>query len=286
MAVFIPDRIRKELNYFIDDHFFSGGEPKDDLPLIFCLVGPAGVGKTLILKQVLHERRIKVLPAAVWSMGGRFEGDSLKSIFDLYIEASNHITSTKNATVLKMEDLHLSPLASTAGQSSTVNSNMLRSFVMELCEDPWNVRMPSSQQSPAHREIGRAEYVKCERVPIFSTSNSLADMHPPIIRSGRMEVVVYNPDETELIQTISAITNLSIQDSAYLRTNFPNESPAFFGDLQRRYQRLRRDMEKAYHPRVGPHMPLDAKWWDLMQDAGNFLVRQRSELNFLNGSKL
>lgn len=156
-----------------------------NVPLFLAIQGYPGEGKTFQTLKICKESGIKTCYISGAELSGNYEKDSILDLEENYIRACNYYNSENTLCVIIIDDFHLSPASTKNGVGTTINSQILTGFLMNLCDKAKNVK----------------EY----RTPIILIGNSFKDVYAPLKRDGRMDFFTW---ETPLKQKYEIANNL------------------------------------------------------------------------------
>lgn len=182
--------MQRRVNHFIDDDEFDLKREKaiidDDfrktvlthiianynkamkMPLFLAIYGSPGEGKTFQTMRICREHGIKICYFSGAELSGNYERDSILDIEENYKRACNYYYGEEQIPcVILIDDFHLSPASTKEGMGTTVNSQLLTGFLMNLCDKARNT----------------PEY----RIPIILLGNTFQDVYDPLKRDGRMD---------------------------------------------------------------------------------------------------
>lgn len=188
-----------------------------NMPLFLAIQGNPGEGKTFQTLNICKQSGVKVCYISGAELSGNYEKDSILDLQDNYIRASNFYISKHEPCVIIIDDFHLSPASTKNGVGTTINSQILTGYLMNLCD--------------------RAKNTNEDRVPIILIGNSFKDIYEPLKRDGRMDFFTWEaPIKQKYKISYSLFNNmLSKKDLTYI-TNFVNEFKeqpvAFFKELK------------------------------------------------------
>ena len=145
-------------------------------PLLLGIQGPYGYGKTFMVKEVCKKYNIAIHPLSTSELSGNWEGDSRKVLKKLYESVCAENAEKNRCGVLLIDDFHLT-IATEDSIGKTVNSNILSSYLMNLCDNP---------------------VVANTKTPIIMTGNNYLRIYPAIVRDGRMNLFTWKPTVEEM----------------------------------------------------------------------------------------
>lgn len=134
-------------------------------PLFLAIHGLPGEGKTFQTLQICYEHQIKVCYFSGSELSGNYERDSILEFSEDYKRACNYRSEGEYCVII-IDDFHLSPASTKEGVGTTVNSQLLTGYLMNLCD--------KAKSSPD------------DRVPIILLGNTFENVYSPLKRDGRM----------------------------------------------------------------------------------------------------
>lgn len=186
-----------------------------DSPLILVIQGSSGNGKTSQSLEICSRLNVIVVSLSASSLSGPLEGDSMDTLINAYVYAATLKETYKKEVVLLIDDFDTSVASVGDGVQSTINSQLLRSCLMHITENPTRYgTLP---------------------VPIILTGNNFENMYKPLVRAIRMDFFTFEPSLEEKVQTVSHLYGLSPEQIPLLLREFENESIAFFSALRNDY---------------------------------------------------
>lgn len=178
--------IDSEFRKVILTHIIANYNPTLKMPIFLAIHGSPGEGKTFQTLQICREHGIKICYFSGSELSGNYERDSILDIDDNYKRACNYYYGDeKIPCVIVIDDFHLSPASTKVGVGTTVNSQLLTGFLMNLCD--------KARNTPNYR------------IPIILLGNTFEYVYDPLKRDGRMDFYHWKASR-ELKQKI--ITNL------------------------------------------------------------------------------
>ena len=110
-----------------------------------------------------------------------------------------------------------------------MNNQIVMGTLMNLCDHPERASLGESWR----------EDKTLRRVPIIITGNDLSTLYAPLLRDGRMEKFMWEPNREEIVDMVFALyadDGLSRAEVSRLVATFPEQPLDFFGALRaRRY---------------------------------------------------
>lgn len=182
--------IQRRINHFIEDeefdlsdemaiidtnfrkmvltHIIANYNQTLKMPMFLAIYGNPGEGKTFQTLRICREHGIKICYFSGSELSGNYERDSILDIDDNYKRACNYYYGDeKEPCVIVIDDFHLSPASTKAGVGTTVNSQLLTGFLMNLCD--------KARNTPNYR------------IPIILLGNTFENVYDPLKRDGRMD---------------------------------------------------------------------------------------------------
>jgi len=157
--------------------------PNAQYPLLLGIQGPYGYGKTYMVKALCKKYNILLTTLSSSDLSGEMEGDSKKNLQKEYEDMCIKIAKGQTCGALLIDDFHLT-IATEDSIGKTVNSNLLASYLMNLCDNP---------------DISNT------RVPIILTGNNYMRIYPALVRDGRMDIFTWVPAHEDIAQMVSQI---------------------------------------------------------------------------------
>jgi len=210
-TAFIPERFENAVLKHIINTNTATTVPNPRYPLLLGIQGPYGYGKTFMVKEVCKKYGIHLVSVSSSELSGEMEGDSKKSLKRQYELICYEIERRKTCGALMIDDFHLT-IATADNVGKTVNSNLLASYLMNICDNP---------------------DVTSVRVPIIMTGNNYRRVYPALIRDGRMDILTWDPtiDDIRPIVTqifLSKFTGIDGQTIARMLDIYADMNIAFF----------------------------------------------------------
>lgn len=220
--VHIPDTFRERVNL----HLFKNLSLPDIMvsaPLILGIQGPQGDGKSFQARETCLAFGVNVAVISGASLGGPHEGAPVEILTRIYRYASEQTELSQTPTILLIDDFDLSVAASYEHRETTVNTQLLTGFLMNLADNP--------------RQCAGSE---TSRIPIIMTGNNFTALHGPLMREGRMDLYDWEPSVDEKVDVISAFLApwMAADELPNLKTlvkRYERKPIAFFAALQNDY---------------------------------------------------
>lgn len=147
-------------------------------PLILCVEGPPGVGKSTQLGQCLRELGSPFVRLDTSQLGGQFEGDPVREL-DEALSALRDDFRGGPRPALVVDDLDMG-LGVHSARTYTVNNQLTCGWLMARADEVY--------------EPGFGP----DRPAILVTGNDFSGVHGPLLRSGRARVFGYSPTAEEV----------------------------------------------------------------------------------------
>ena len=183
-------------------------------PLLLGIQGGAGMGKTFMVKEICQKYNINLNTISSSDLSGSVEAAPRDKLKDVYTNACVQVAKDNVFSAILIDDFHLS-IATDSELGKTVNSNILSSALMNLCDNPW---------------------LNNTRIPIIATGNNYQRLYGALVRAGRMDLLTWTPSSGEIISIVTRIFKLrfeSLEDSLIIKLTemYPNHSIAFFSQV-------------------------------------------------------
>lgn len=160
--------IDSEFRKVVLTHIIANYNHTLKMPMFLAIHGNPGEGKTFQTLRICREHGIKICYFSGSELSGNYERDSILDIDDNYKRACNYYYGEeKMPCVIVIDDFHLSPASTKAGVGTTVNSQLLTGFLMNLCD--------KARNTPNYR------------IPIILLGNTFENVYDPLKRDGRMD---------------------------------------------------------------------------------------------------
>ncbi len=216
--------LSREFKNAILTHIIGNYNSFINMPLYLAIYGNPGEGKTFQTMRICYEYGIKLCYFSGSELSGNYERDSILEIEDNYRRACNYYYGDeKIPCVMVIDDFHLSPASVHVGIGTTVNSQILTGFLMNLCD--------------------KAKNASGYRIPIILLGNTFQDVYEPLKRDGRMDFFHWEAPKELKKEIINDIFEncLSKRDFRKLGefVNYYNDRPISF------FTELRNDIEKV-----------------------------------------
>lgn len=178
--------IDKSFNREVILHYVKNKMQILNPPLILCVQGKAGEGKSSHIIQICRQQNIWIFLIHGSALCSNWEGDPVNIINDLYIAASEY--SQQYNVIILVDDIDTSVASTSEDRRYTVNSQLLNGVFMNIANDPYHIG-----NTPTNR------------IPIIFTGNNLMNLYAPLKRTGRIRLFSWSPDiqqKTRIIENI------------------------------------------------------------------------------------
>jgi len=182
VAPYISEEFRKAVTlhiYKLYDQRFSMGAP-----LILCVHGPSGEGKTFQCQHILRDLQVELFQIDISSFEDKHAGVPAKTIRDRYNDAVSFYQKCSHWSCVFINDFDLA--IGNFGQlhQYTVNTQQINGVLMSLADyDP-------------SRPV---------RVPIVITCNDMTKLYKPLIRAGRMQSYFWDPNREDKCKMVQGV---------------------------------------------------------------------------------
>lgn len=212
LQTYIPERFKQR----VEAHLLGNYAQINNYPLILCITGKPGTGKTWQLRRLLEMLQVEIHSVDASLLEDELAGRPAKYLKELYITASKSKGSQKKSAII------IDDFDTTVGEwkqnTGTVNHQAILAFLMHIAENP--------------STVGEAKGLS--RVPLFITANHVERIYQPLIRFGRTDVFNWEPNLDErarIIETILGLHEESHNLSQELARRYNNEPISFFSHL-------------------------------------------------------
>jgi len=203
--------------WIIARHFVGNFLPwtKECVPVILCITGPQGTGKTRTVRETLRRLDVHVEDLPASSCESKFAGIPAERLKAVYSKAAELQLKKGRPTAVVLDDLDLA--VGDFGATGTSNIHHLLSALMEIADRPTVVD-------------GR----RLDRVPMIVTCNDITKVYPVATRERRMRIVSWIPTREELLPVAirmfdgflseSQVSGLLLPDASELQPPPPGEA--------------------------------------------------------------
>lgn len=147
-------------------HIIGNYDNSVQAPLFLAIQGDPGEGKTFQTLNICKKYHIKICYYSGAELSGNYEKDSIIELSEDYTRACNYYNDGEYCAII-IDDFHLSPASTKNGVGTTINSQLLTGYLMNLCD--------------------KAKSNQIERIPIILLGNTFKDVYEPLKRDGRMD---------------------------------------------------------------------------------------------------
>lgn len=244
----------------------SSGLRASGVPLLLGVWGSKGCGKSFSLELACRDMKIAPFMVSAGELEDPVAGEPGALLRRRYLAASKYATMRGVPTVLIINDLDAA-VGRFKDDKYTVNNQIVSATLMNLCDNPAEVKVGSSAKRRAwdsREEFSRDEKtnvaerdgvstenqnrtIKCARVPIIVTGNDFSRLYAPLTRTGRMDLWHWEPSRGEIAEMVHAtfaddddeqkepnFGYAGIADAQDLVNAFPNQPLDFFTAVRSR----------------------------------------------------
>ena len=147
-------------------HIIGNYDSNIQSPLFLAIQGNPGEGKTFQTLNICKKHQIKICYYSGAELSGNYEKDSIIELSEDYTRACNYYNDGEYSVII-IDDFHLSPASTKNGVGTTINSQLLTGYLMNLCD--------------------KAKSKQIESIPIILLGNTFKDVYDPLKRDGRMD---------------------------------------------------------------------------------------------------
>lgn len=209
--MYIPDRFMLKVlnhvysNYLEDNDFFKP-------PMYLVIEGDPGEGKTVQAIAACNKKRIFVQYISASQLSGKKESESREIIEGVYNDVLELIYDGNYGCIL-IDDFHMGSAIQNDKITTTINSNLLIGYLMNL-----------------------ADLTRNQRVPIILTGNDFANVYPALIRDGRADRFYWQPTLKEKYDIVRSMYLPILKESELNRldrfvSKYQDYNIAFFTQL-------------------------------------------------------
>lgn len=197
--------------YLPENHYFQA-------PIFLAIEGRAGEGKTTQTIATCSQHGIDIIYISASELSGAHEKDSINVMKKIYSAAINLRKRGKVVAIL-IDDFHMGNATTDENVKRTINSNLLTGYLMNLAENNNSIK-----------------------IPIILTGNDFSKTYAPLLRSGRADKFVWNPnyeEKKEIVKTIFyRFANISEQEFNELFDKYADNSVSDFYQLINEYRKI------------------------------------------------
>jgi hypothetical protein len=211
-------------NYLADQGALGNAGKR--VPLVLGIWGPKGSGKTFQTELALKKLKAEPIIMSAGELESDKAGEPGRLLRERYRRASelSKVRGVLSALVINDLDAGVGIHKNT---QRTVNNQMVSGTLMSICDSPNRVAV--------YGESWEGEVSLCRRIPIIVTGNDLSTLFAPLIRDGRMDKFLWEPDRADKVAIVSALyrdDGLSAEDAGKLVDAFSRQSLDFFGAIR------------------------------------------------------
>lgn len=193
----IPNTFEAEIVRHIGSNILAARNISFRTPLIECISGPPGMGKTYQTHIVLKKLGVVSCDLPGSSFESENAGVPADSLYECYCRASKYWQKGIPAAIV------IDDADAAIGQwgdmtQYTVNRQLVCSTLMSLADNPKVAYLKDA----TGKIRGQTETA---RVPIIMTCNDSTKLYAPIMRPGRTRTFVWNPSPAEMECIVSGI---------------------------------------------------------------------------------
>lgn len=191
----IPKTFEREIVGHIGRSVLANKYRSVTVPLILCISGPPGMGKTFQTHEVLRKLDVAVCDMPGSSFESENAGAPAEAIQECYRRASEMWARGRPAAIV------IDDADAVMGQwgdltQYTVNRQLVCATLMGLADNPY-VCYAGEGTVKARTET--------YRVPIFMTCNDSGKLYAPLMRPGRTRTFVWNPGTEEKASVVETM---------------------------------------------------------------------------------
>ncbi|KAF1002849.1 hypothetical protein AG4045_007676 [Apium graveolens] len=153
-------------------------------------------------------------------------GEPGRLIRDRYRTASQVVQNKGKMSCLMINDIDAG-LGRFGNTQMTVNNQIVVGTLMNLSDNPTRVSIGQDW---------RASDIT-NRIPIIFTGNDFSTLYAPLIRDGRMEKFLWQPNQEDIINIVNRMyekDGISRDEVEHIVNTFPNQALDFYGALRSR----------------------------------------------------
>jgi hypothetical protein len=241
--IYVPKRFEDEVLV----HAYVAGAAESGVPLILGIQGPPGDGKSFQCRVVAKRRMLRMSSIHAAELAHKYEGEPVGLLRQAYVSLAAELSAQDLAGFLIIDDFDMGVAGVKTGRTYTVNTQLLTSFLMSLCDDPL---LKGQLRRPA---------------PIIVTGNDLGCLYGPLRRQGRMAFFEWEPTRDERSEIVSRVLELQSREQALQRVleRFDGMPVSFFGQVASEMKR--RLALKVIREQRGPI--LYSLFWTLFRES-------------------
>lgn len=147
-------------------HIIGNYDEHVQAPLFLAIQGDPGEGKTFQTLNICRQHHLRICYYSGAELSGNYEKDSIVELAEDYTRACNYYHDGEYSVII-IDDFHLSPASTRNGVGTTINSQLLTGYLMNLCD--------------------KAKSGQIDSIPIILLGNTFENVYDPLKRDGRMD---------------------------------------------------------------------------------------------------
>lgn len=206
-------------------------------PLLLAIQGNPGEGKTFQTLNICKKYRVKVCYYSGAELSGNYEKDSIIELSEDYTRACNYYNDGEYCVII-IDDFHLSPASIKNGVGTTINSQLLTGYLMNLCD--------------------KAKSKQIESIPIILLGNTFTDVYEPLKRDGRMDFFHWEASYELKKQIVERIFRdyISLLEFPQLKSfldKYKNQPVSFFTEIKNDIDKnhIKSSLNRLQHEDIG-----------------------------------
>ncbi|KAL8117461.1 ribulose bisphosphate carboxylase/oxygenase activase, chloroplastic [Apium graveolens] len=196
------------------------------VPLILGIWGGKGQGKSFQTELIFQAMGVEPVIMSAGELESERAGEPGRLIRDRYRTASQVVQNKGKMSCLMINDIDAG-LGRFGNTQMTVNNQIVVGTLMNLSDNPTRVSIGQDW---------RASDIT-NRIPIIFTGNDFSTLYAPLIRDGRMEKFLWQPNQEDIINIVNRMyekDGISRDEVEHIVNTFPNQALDFYGALRSR----------------------------------------------------
>lgn len=193
----IPEAFEREIVGHIGRNIIASKDRTLRVPLIECISGPPGMGKTYQTHDILKSMGVVACDLPGSSFENESAGVPADIVYETYTMASKYWEKGIPAAIV-VDDADAAIGQWDAITQYTVNRQLVCSAFMALADNPYVAYVRGEAGKNKNR-------VEVRRVPIFMTCNDCTKLYPPLMRPGRTRSFVWSPSSKDIEEVVMGI---------------------------------------------------------------------------------
>lgn len=196
------------------------------VPLILGIWGGKGQGKSFQTELIFQAMGVEPVIMSAGELESERAGEPGRLIRDRYRTASQVVQNKGKMSCLMINDIDAG-LGRFGNTQMTVNNQIVVGTLMNLSDNPTRVSIGQDW---------RASDIT-HRIPIIFTGNDFSTLYAPLIRDGRMEKFLWQPNQEDIINIVDRMyekDGISRVEVEHIVNTFPNQALDFYGALRSR----------------------------------------------------